>query len=367
METTARLSGEPFRLDSAHNVRKGLLRCDHEWFHFSQRAPSVKLRRLTDESIEDAQTFSLHNPESREALAALVNHAVFFAGWAIDEALRGRDQILGGEESVQPPRFDPTAKVVPLTKLRHFYDTLRTFGNDNVWSHLLDACRRHPGDLVALFAQSHIHFGGYDNSEQDFGDSPKHRRPLDDRDQFAQRFVRAVEETRSWSDDPDLAFEYVSREVSPLRTQRARYDDGRSARSSGAGGMDLLLRAAQGGLPIIAEVKSCDDTNVFVALIQSLTYTSETVTAPQRKRLTHPRYNFSRSWAEGVKGPFADIYLIYEAGTDEKVKAGTIELANALLQCPDDRIAKIVRRIVFLRCPSGGGLPQLGREHVATR
>jgi hypothetical protein len=127
--------------------------------------------------------------------------------------------------------------------------------------------------------------------------------------------------------------------------------------------MDLLLRSRDGGLPVVGEIKARDDTNLFLALIQSLTYACELATRSQRTRLTRPPYNFSRESIER-RGPHLDIYLMYEDGTDAMIKRGTIELANRLL-CPGSGIASVVRKIAFLRCSPAGGVVDMKREHLA--
>jgi hypothetical protein len=117
-------------------------------------------------------------------------------------------------------------------------------------------------------------------------------------------------------------------------------------------------------LPIIGEVKSRHDTNLFLALVQSLTYASELVTPAQRRRLANSYSNFDSAWAERDDGPHVDIYLVYEDGTDSEIEAGTFDLATKLMKQPE--IAKHVRRIVFLTSKVDGGIDDLRLTHQAT-
>ena len=77
----------------------------------------------------------------------------------------------------------------------------------------------------------------------------------------------------------------------------------------GRGGIDLLLRSRDGGLPIIAEVKAPRDGNLFVALVQALTYAAELATANQFERLSGSYREFESLDLKQL--PRCDIYVIY--------------------------------------------------------
>lgn len=359
-EKTGRLSPVPLVLDTERKIRRGLLQHGSKWFHLSQRGMTVKLRELDETSeLLDALVFRLDEPEGRASFNAFVG-SPYYDGWSQKEAQK-RDEILAADP--RTPRIGEPTRIVPVTALRHFYESLRSFGNDAVWRGLLDACIRHPGDLAALFAESCEHFKLYDNRDEDFGDRDVEKRDrrferVEDHEQFATRIVASLLASREWSGDPELAFTYVTREISPLRTTGSRYNDGRTARSSGAGGMDLLLRSND-GFPIVGEIKAADDTNLFVALIQALTYASELATASQRARLAN-NYGFTEDWLR-INGPSLDVFLIYEVGTDDTIKKKTVELVERLRR---SRVAGVVRRIAILRCNTQGDATHLEREAV---
>ncbi len=79
-------------------------------------------------------------------------------------------------------------------------------------------------------------------------------------------------------------FEFIEREISPLRTTRSYYDTGEPAKKSGSGGIDFIGRNLTNNLPILGEIKVDGDQNPFYALIQLLTYLSELSTKKQVER-----------------------------------------------------------------------------------
>lgn len=370
-EDVSNLAGELLDTNVRVGVRKGLLHRGSEWFHLSQKNGTVKLRPLGLEAVDEDNLIKRHldDPEHAEWFRREFATARFYGGWSITDAVEGRDQIEAGTTIHTPTqgRRDP----VPRTRLRHFYELVRTFGDHAVCEALLSASLRRTGDqLGALFIESVAHFQIYDNIDDDFGDRGRARKDWPDRDDFASSLVREIATRKEWAGDPALAFDYVSREVSPLRTRESHFDDLRPARSSGAGGMDLLLRAKDGGLPIIGEVKAQNDTNLFVALVQSLTYACELVTQAQRTRLARHDYGFSPTWAQASSGPFVDIYIFFEEGTDEGIRRGTRKLAAYLLQQPSSptspALSSYVRRIEFLCCPPRGGAADLRVDRTPT-
>ena len=115
--------------------------------------------------------------------------------------------------------------------------------------------------------------------------------------------------------------------------------------------MDLLLRAHASGLPIVGEIKAKGDTNLLVALVQSLVYAVELTTPAQRRRLKH--HGFVLDGAPGAQGPFADVYIIYERGTDEVIRQGVFALTRKLRTLPGSRLSKAIRHIEFFECDVG--------------
>lgn len=82
-------------------------------------------------------------------------------------------------------------------------------------------------------------------------------------------------------------FEYIEREVSPLRTTKAKFDNGKPAKSSGTGGLDFIGWNTTKKLPVLGEIKVLNDQNPFYAIIQLLTYLSEISTQNQIDRINN--------------------------------------------------------------------------------
>ena len=125
-----------------------------------------------------------------------------------------------------------------------------------------------------------------DNREENWGDrarrhslpqSPGNLSHVEDTNQF----VAFLEQ------HPDSlpGYTLVDRELNPCRITNAVYPDGQSAKHSGAGGMDILLRSCSNRLPVVGEVKVKKDKNSFYALIQAMRYASELSTPNQLERL----------------------------------------------------------------------------------
>jgi hypothetical protein len=101
---------------------------------------------------------------------------------------------------------------------------------------------------------------------------------------------------------PDFDFEYVDREISPLRTTSSMYDTQMPAYRSGTGGLDFIGWNRHSNLPVLGEIKVESDQNPFYALIQLLTYLSEISTPKQIERINlFSLFGQARKLSEDVK------------------------------------------------------------------
>jgi len=332
---------------------KGLL-CLREgdmWLHFSRRQSTVKLREVTTEETRKPRTFDVSDPSQRTRVVDQISGARFYAGWPLVNALQGRARLSSRG------RRSP----IPQTQLRSLYRVLRDFDDSTVGPAILEnALRKRGRPLLEYFETSYGHFDQYKNLEEDFGGDGN--RKTRGSFGYAEQMARALQASGGWAADPELGFDFVAREVNFHRTSGgALFEDGSLARSSGGGGVDLCLRAHDGGLPIVGEIKASTDTNAFVALIQALTYACEVVTPAQLGRLErhYPR-QFPSGLLTSSDGPHADIYLICEgrAALSEKTRS----LAGHLLADRKRRLGRHIRKIVCLRTSPGGGPEDLGRE-----
>ena len=248
------------------------------------------------------------------------------------------------------------AKAIPQTRLRRFYESLRLFSRDEIHG-ALAAYVSDPGSCVGtlqtLFGESANHFARYDNIDQHFHPESRPWRVVAlDGELSANALVGSLHPDR-WpagvpvsAEAANLNFDPVDHDVSPWRTAgKAVFEDGRSGESSGRGGLDLLLRSQEGGLPIVGEIKAAGDTNLFLALIQALTYAVELTTASQFARL---KKHYGQFRALDPASPRCDVHLIF-LDDEPKLMKRTVEIARLLLDDPTSPVATKIRRIALVR------------------
>ncbi|HBJ38390.1 MAG TPA: hypothetical protein DDZ51_27285 [Planctomycetaceae bacterium] len=135
-------------------------------------------------------------------------------------------------------------------------------------------------------------------------------------------------------------FMYLDREIATLRTPKAKFSDGKSASTSGRGGMDLLLGC--GRRVCAGEVKIRGDSELFGALLQVMWYGSEIAT---RNQITRIKQQYPLNEVETDKVDLA-VFSIEQSGeTKDKTRRITLEI-----------VAKINDR--------NSGFSQLGQIHL---
>ena len=183
----------------------------------------------------------------------------------------------------------PRKKIIPTTKLRDFYNLLRLFSPRTQESILEDFLRRdNVTHLVNIFEESKKHFSQYKNIDERFRSQSPRKLPTRSSGIKNTSDITAIFEENPIRDvvnKKSLNFEYLYRELSPIRTTHARFDKGTSGRGAGIGGVDFIARNLRYDLPILGEIKVNHDQTPFLALIQLLTYLSELSTPNQRKRI----------------------------------------------------------------------------------
>jgi hypothetical protein len=169
-------------------------------------------------------------------------------------------------------------KIVPSTKLRALYESLTslhlsTATQNRIMQDLL-VKDNHKG-LVKLFEESYEHIKTYDNINEPIINLNAKRKPIQ-----VTTSIKSTNDVISHFQSnnkkvcvaPSIYdFEYIEREVSPLRTTNAIYENQLSARRSGTGGIDFIGWNTSRNLPVLGEIKVKDDQNPFYALIQLLT------------------------------------------------------------------------------------------------
>ena len=355
---------------------------DSGWYHLSVRKPSWVLRRIRGGEIE--QIIAGDCGTASEKISS---------GFTVDWQIRQTDlsgltglntpsieqheewnticSILevkynAGEINIASNEGSDDPLIIPTTRLRKFYEFLRSI----CWKHFHLAIghgiAQYPKQLALLCQVSNKEFSVYRNSEPLL---PRKRNKLPPMTRAGiagtNDFVSILQnspEPYSVHGMPALNFRYIEREVSPRRTTNANFATGESGKSSGTGGMDILLYSEDGNLPIIGEVKVGNDTNPFLALIQALTYAVELSTQNQLQRL--------RKWVKSVYNielsgldDRVDIYIIsVEQNEDENVKVVKKIVEGLYSPTIDKILPKLIRRIVYLKASWNGN--QLNFECV---
>lgn len=186
----------------------------------------------------------------------------------------------------------PNQKIVPSTKLRALYESLTSLHlSTETQKYIMgDLLRKgnHKG-LLDLFNESYEHIVPYDNINEPIFNLNAKRKPIQSNTVISSTndiiFHFLSNNNKVCVTPSQYDFDYIEREVSPLRTTNAIYSNNSSARRSGTGGLDFIGWNTTKNLPVLGEIKVKEDQNPFYALIQLLTYLSEISTPNQIDRI----------------------------------------------------------------------------------
>ncbi len=257
------------------------------WCHFSQKGDTLKLRRIVDgviyeldsENSEIEERYTL--AKCKQLLPKQDSYAIGATHvWADILSLLNDGKRLPETDVEAAPTDEPT--LVPVTRLRKYYQSMKVL-EKAFFAAIAEMYEKKPSLLEKLWNDSRQQFLAYENQKA-WGQSKRESLP---------RFTGPLSDVSSTNEFTtffmnhgltDSGYEYVSREINPWNTRQGVFATGLRATKTGRGGMDLLLRSAD-GLPVVAEVKVRDDKNCFFALLQALTYAVELSTPNQIKRL----------------------------------------------------------------------------------
>ncbi len=252
---------------------------------------------------------------------------------------------------------------IPFTKLREFYKFLRMFSTET-HIHILEDFNRNNNyqKLIKIFEESQIHFSKYCSIDSFTASSKRKKLPsLPISVLKGTNDVVAILESRKTNkinNNPDFDFEYIDREISPLRTTGGvNFETGKSGKSSGTGGLDFIGRNNNDGLPILGEIKVGNDENPFFALIQLLTYLSELTTHNQLERIRYTDL-FKKSTAKLKSDKFYLYILLSNYNLKSKYRRNLLtesqELAKKL------KVISNIKDIIFIELNDiGKGIYQI--------
>ena len=238
-----------------------------------------------------------------------------------------------------------TNRVVPIGPLRKTYldltqgGALPQGGDERSVDEQVDS-------LAEAWRESIERMSPYDNAEEGWVDAQAERHALPEppaclSDVHTDReFVAWVLESQGLAleGSGELTYEFVDREINPVRTRRSTREDGSSADASGRGGIDLLLVDAA-GQPVVGEVKVRGDSDLRHALLQALAYASELATVNQMRRL--------RRWYPGAFGRVdplnakIGILILQVERPADPTRESTAELIAALNAAALPRLGKV--------------------------
>lgn len=260
---------------------------------------------------------------------------------------------------------------IPLTRMRRFYEMMRMLNEaklqGDIAKYLTEEGRAKR--IQVMFKESESHFARYGNPEEAFHERVKPdwlQAYANHTSVFAKCLVARLRPNVTYDPieiEDGNAVHVIDYELSLFRTTGgAAFEDGKTGTSSGSGGMDLLLQDNETRIPVVGEIKAPTDRDLFLALVQALTYATELTTQNQLDRLVkhYPDRNFC---TEGRK---CDIVLIYDKnGKPPKLMDETKKLATQLLNDPASPVARRIRKIAFvsadLRTEGGYGRVRLLR------
>lgn len=266
------------------------------------------------------------------------------------------DDVPAEREADEPSSDVVKSKVIPQTRIRRFYETLRDLNKSSVTNEIAGylAEENRWETLNVMFGESLKHFSRYKNNNEKF--RPQRRshgvdKSLHDGHPFA-KFLQAYLRNRGAGrkvryETSECEFEFVDYEISPWRTTgKASLEDGKVG-SSGGGGVDVLLSSTNTNAPVIAEIKAAKDRDMLLALVQSLVYAVELGTVNQRLRLSnHYKSKFSDDPDVGL-----EIHLIYEG--EPKCLSEAVSLARALME-NESAVRRVVGHIRFIQASHNG-------------
>lgn len=360
---------------------------DTEWLHVTRGSKTAKVRRFLPEFREDVFTLPADSSRLEKALSQGHSHTLgqiaAMTGDALDfeaDSVSWRDKGRWCQIVRRLLELDPTAQTtsvpvrtssaqtsrqrspIPQTRLRRFYQTLRMLNCTEVQGTIVQylcKCDSLADRLQEVFAESVRHFSCYRNDDERFHDRDKDAADwfvdgLEHR-AFAKSLVARLQPVADQWHSVLQGYEVkaIDYEISPFRTTgRACFEDGKVG-TSGAGGLDLLLVARDGSVPVVGEIKARTDKNLFLALMQALTYAVELTTPAQVMRLRKaytPEFDGLRCDDLGCQ---CDLLLLYE-DVDPKLLSQTKSLVKRILR-PGTPIGKRVRRISLVRATLTNG------------
>jgi hypothetical protein len=213
------------------------------------------------------------------------------------------------------------------------------------------------------------HFEYYDNRDEGFRPEPGKVTPQRERShKLSDQMVSVFSSGRiAMAGGQPVPFSFVDYDISPFRTTGSESEEGRPG--SGAGGIDLLLAASDGSLPVIVEIKAPGDTSLFMAFVQALTYAVEMATPAQRIRLNRA---YPRRFCWPFQAPWVDLCLLTVHSKHDERSEEFVRLTHHLCDAtvtPATAIGGLVRSVDCFEVilDGDGGATLISRFHAPAK
>ncbi len=250
-------------------------------------------------------------------------------------------------------RLKDPDRIIPVTSLRHLYHLMR-WTSDAFHFSLANEFQRRTDRLQELIDASYAHFSRYDNQVEPF--NPRFGTLTEDRhlsrDPADRILVPISRGSTSVPECPNVEFDFVDYNVSPIRTTLSEFETGVPSTRSGRGGIDVLLASRTDRTPVVGELKGGTDRNLFFAFVQALTYAVELATPPQQARL---ELAYPGRFCLPTPCTPLDIALITIDYPDSEKSARFLEVLRELVAklLPHSPFSRMVRRVTCLRTTEG--------------
>jgi hypothetical protein len=262
--------------------------------------------------------------------------------------------------------------VIPLTPLYLRYRALRSADQAERLRYARDVLAN-PAWLAEEFVTTVLRFGEYDNADQHFygkRDAHKFGRALAATKDLVLRLealpsvmpVDAADRQIGGTGHPDvidvpapdLAFEYVDRELLLQRTESpAKWEN--DAVNRGGIRPDILLADLETRTPIVAELTLPGDMDPFFALMRALAGAAHLATSAQYQRM---RNHLRRGRFPALSGPpRLDVFTLFISTPEGSNQPDFLRAAQTLSPqlLAHDGLAKSIRRIAGISVALGPG------------
>lgn len=348
-------------MSPSNEIKKGLIRVEEKdgrvvWYHVCPRGTTTLFRKLSSlpafeivdsvsfadvaKTCESLVSFEISEIKAKTGLPVDTYKVEDPAAWALAAS---RLEIA---EDLMP------RTVVPGTPIRGLYDLLRPLPLE-LHVAFAEGFAARPEALATLCIRSQKAFQRFTSNCLL---TPPRRNPLVGEFPFTSgndvvaallRLAETSSGVVAVSNNTSLNFRIVEREIDPRRTQKGFYQDGQSAKSSGIGGIDLILQSVENDLPIIGEIKFAEDSSAFLALIQSLAYLVELSTESQRRRLIES-FDLFKPLVGRADFQF-DLYVISSYAPTDGLRPEIYKLTKRLAQgLQGTEMGILLRRMAFL-------------------